>query len=140
MSYSTIIYDKKQNISVITLNRPAADNAINQQLAQEMADVCREANDDEVRVVVLTGAGDVFCGGSELAVPSGIASAIVMHIPDELSVVSVWRRTKDGTLIISVFSWTIYRLIVIFIMSIMPCWSVWGRTSAADIPSASSAV
>jgi len=77
MLYSTIIYDKKQNISVITLNRPAADNAINKQLAQEMADVCREANDDdEVRVVVLTGAGDVFCGGSELAVPCGVAAAL----------------------------------------------------------------
>ncbi len=77
MSYSTIIYDKRQNIAVITLNRPAADNVINQQLVQEMAEVCREVSeDDEVRVVIVNGAGDVFCGGSELSVPSGVASAI----------------------------------------------------------------
>jgi enoyl-CoA hydratase/carnithine racemase len=77
MSYSTIIYDKRQNIAVITLNRPAADNVISQQLAQEITEVCREVSqDDEVRIVVLTGAGNVFCSGSELAVPSGVASAI----------------------------------------------------------------
>jgi enoyl-CoA hydratase len=77
MSYSAIIYDKRQNIAVITLNRPAADNVISQQLAREMGDVCGEVGeDDEVRVVVLTGAGDFFCGGSELAVPSGVAAAV----------------------------------------------------------------
>ncbi|HEY40424.1 MAG TPA: hypothetical protein G4O18_01020 [Dehalococcoidia bacterium] len=77
MSYSAVICDKRQNFAVITLNRPESDNVINQQLAQEMVDICRELNEDEeVRVVVLTGAGGVFCGGSELAVPCGVAAAI----------------------------------------------------------------
>ena len=77
MSYSTIICDKRPNIAVITLNRPAAGNAINQQLAQEMNEVCREVSeDDDTRIVVLTGAGDVFCGGSEMAVPCGVAAAV----------------------------------------------------------------
>jgi enoyl-CoA hydratase len=78
VSYSAIIYDKRQNFAVITLNRPAADNVINQQLAREMADVCQEANeDDEVYVVIVTAAGSgAFCGGSELAVPCGVASAV----------------------------------------------------------------
>jgi enoyl-CoA hydratase len=77
MSDSAIIYDKRQNFAVITLNRPGAGNVINQQLAQEMAEVCQEINqDDEVRVIIVTGAGEVFCGGSELAVPCGVAVAV----------------------------------------------------------------
>ncbi len=77
MSYSVINYSKRQYVAVITLHRPQAGNVINQQLAQEMAEVCQEINqDDEVRVIVVTGAGEVFCGGSELAVPCGVAAAV----------------------------------------------------------------
>jgi len=77
MSYSVISYSKRQNFAVIILNRPEAGNAINQQLTQEMDEICQEINqDEEIRVVVITGAGDVFCGGSELTVPGGIAAAV----------------------------------------------------------------
>jgi len=77
MSYSVISYDKRPNFAVITLNRPEAGNAINQQLTQEMDEVCQEINQDEaVRVVVITGAGDVFCNGSELTLPRGVAAAV----------------------------------------------------------------
>jgi len=84
MSYSAIIYDKRQNFVVITLNRPSVDNVINQQLAQEMREVCQKVEqDDEVRVVIITGAGSgAFCGGSELAVPCGVAAAVAsLEIP-----------------------------------------------------------
>ena len=68
MTFSTIIYTKKDHIACITLNRPEADNVINQQLAQELEDVCRQINQDEdIYVVTLTGAGDkAFCKGSQL--------------------------------------------------------------------------
>ncbi len=68
MAYSTIIYTKREHIAALTLNRPQADNVINQQLAQELEEVCREINqDDNIYVVTITGAGDkAFCGGSEL--------------------------------------------------------------------------
>ena len=68
MPYSTIIYTKREHIADITLNRPEADNAINQQLAQELEEVCRGINqDDDIYVVIIAGAGDgAFCGGSEL--------------------------------------------------------------------------
>jgi len=68
MRYETIIYAKKDRVAQITLNRPAVDNVINRQLAHELEDICREINqDDDIYVVVITGAGDrVFCGGSEL--------------------------------------------------------------------------
>jgi len=68
MPYSAVIYTKKDHIAYITLNRPEADNIINQQLAQELDDVCRGINQDEdIYVVTLTGAGGkAFCGGSQL--------------------------------------------------------------------------
>jgi len=68
MPYTTIIYTKKDHIAQITLNRPEVGNIINQQLAQELEGVCRAINqDDDVYVVLLTGAGEgVFCRGSEL--------------------------------------------------------------------------
>lgn len=68
MSYSTVGYTKKDHIAYITLNRPEAGNIINLKLAQELEDVCRQINQDEdVYVVILTGAGDkAFCSGSEL--------------------------------------------------------------------------
>ena len=68
MPYSTILYTKKEHIATITLNRPREDNVINQQLAEELEEVCQQVNqDDTVYVVVITGAGDkAFCGGSEL--------------------------------------------------------------------------
>jgi len=68
MPYSTVVYTKKDHIAHITLNRPEADNIINQQLAQELGAVCCEiSQDDDIYVVTITGAGDkAFCGGSEL--------------------------------------------------------------------------
>lgn len=68
MSYSTVIYTKKDHIGSITLNRPEAGNSINLKLAQELEDICLKINqDDDVYVVTITGAGDkAFCIGSEL--------------------------------------------------------------------------
>ncbi|MBI2329508.1 MAG: enoyl-CoA hydratase/isomerase family protein [Chloroflexi bacterium] len=68
MAAATVIYTKKNHVARITLNRPETGNIINQQLAQELVDICRGINqDDDIYVVVITGAGDrVFCGGSEL--------------------------------------------------------------------------
>ncbi len=68
MSYATLIYFKKDHSAHITLNRPEVNNIINQQLAQEVEDICRQINrDDDIYVVIITGAGDrAFCCGSEL--------------------------------------------------------------------------
>lgn len=81
MSYSTVIYAKKDHIARVTLNRPDADNVVNRQLARELEDVCREVNqDDDIYVVIITGAGDKgFCGGGEVGesgAPYNVAAAI----------------------------------------------------------------
>jgi enoyl-CoA hydratase len=65
--FSFINFQKKDHIARITLNRPSAGNIIGVQMGQEVGEVCKEINgDDDVYVVVITGAGDVFCVGSEL--------------------------------------------------------------------------
>ncbi len=62
MAYNTVIYSKKNHVAHVTLNRPDAGNAINQQLAQELYEVCTRINqDDHVYVVIITGTGDNFC-------------------------------------------------------------------------------
>jgi len=68
MPYETIIYTQKEHVANITLNRPEVDNIVNQQLAQELEDICSTINqDNNIHVVVITGAGDrAFCVGSEM--------------------------------------------------------------------------
>jgi enoyl-CoA hydratase/carnithine racemase len=54
-------------IGTILLNRPHRKNAFTMAMIDEWADVLRRARtDDDVRVVVLTGAGDAFCSGVDL--------------------------------------------------------------------------
>jgi enoyl-CoA hydratase len=67
VSYSAVIYTKKDHIGSIILNRPEAGNSINLKLAQELEDVCLKINqDDDIYVVIITGAGDkAFCCGVE---------------------------------------------------------------------------
>lgn len=71
MAYTTIIYTQKDYIAHLTLNRPEVDNIINQQLAQELEDACRQINqNNDIYVVIITGAGDkAFCSGGELVSP-----------------------------------------------------------------------
>lgn len=68
MSYKSIIYEKKESVGSITLNRPDSGNAISAQLSHELADVCAHIkSDEEICVVTITGAGEHFCLGTELA-------------------------------------------------------------------------
>jgi enoyl-CoA hydratase/carnithine racemase len=66
--YETITYEVGEHIARITLNRPEARNALNDQMTGELLDAFGAAKtDDDVRVIVLTGAGDrAFCAGADL--------------------------------------------------------------------------
>ncbi|TDB87866.1 crotonase [Actinomadura sp. KC216] len=64
----TTLYSVDAGIARITLNRPDARNALNDQMIGELLDAFERAKaDDGVRVIVLTGAGDrAFCAGADL--------------------------------------------------------------------------
>lgn len=67
-SYATIQTSAHDGVLTITLNRPEALNAFNEQMSLELAAALRTAQrDDSVRCVVLTGAGRAFCSGQDLA-------------------------------------------------------------------------
>lgn len=62
----TLLFHSEQGVAWLTLNRPVAQNKVNLQMATELRDVCqRIRQDDDVRVAVLTGAGETFCVGDE---------------------------------------------------------------------------
>lgn len=70
-----VLYEKTpSHVARITLNRPTAANVIDAQMAQELADACRQADGDgDVHAVVIAGAGDVFCTGGETGVSASAA-------------------------------------------------------------------
>lgn len=66
--YQTLIYEKKERIGVLTINRPQRMNAISNELTSELKKFLDEIeNDDELRVLVITGAGDkAFVAGADI--------------------------------------------------------------------------
>lgn len=68
MAYSDILYDVQDRIATLTLNRPEKLNAFTGTMCNEMVAAFDEADaDDNVRAVVVTGAGRGFCAGADLS-------------------------------------------------------------------------
>ncbi|CAJ1495100.1 crotonase/enoyl-CoA hydratase family protein [[Mycobacterium] kokjensenii] len=68
MSDAAVLTERRGNVLLITLNRPEARNAVNGAVSAGLGDGLQQAqDDDEVRAVVITGAGDKsFCAGADL--------------------------------------------------------------------------
>ncbi len=72
MEYPDIIYTKEERIATITLNRPERMNAFSGAMIDSIQRALQDAAaDDEIRVIVLTGAGRGFCAGFDLKGSSG---------------------------------------------------------------------
>jgi enoyl-CoA hydratase/carnithine racemase len=68
MAYQTIKYEIAEQILTITLNRPDKLNAFNATMQQELIEAFDQADrDDEVRAIIVTGAGRGFCAGADLS-------------------------------------------------------------------------
>lgn len=68
MEYSDIRFECEDGIAVITLHRPASMNVFSAAMGDELGHVYRLCDqDDDVRVVVLTGSGDAFCAGADMS-------------------------------------------------------------------------
>ncbi len=67
MGFETILFEVTDGVATITFNRPDAANAMNPLCAREFSDVAILCDDDpQVRAIVLTGAGKMFCAGGDL--------------------------------------------------------------------------
>ena len=82
MGFENTLYEKEEGIATITINRPKALNALNKQAVQEISSRLDEAEEDEaVKVIVITGAGDKgFCVGLDLKSVRGISAVDGMNL------------------------------------------------------------
>ncbi len=67
MAYESIIFEKEDNIAIITFNRPEARNAVNNQVRAEFTAAIAEVEaDDDIMVLILTGSGKAFVSGVDI--------------------------------------------------------------------------
>jgi 2-(1,2-epoxy-1,2-dihydrophenyl)acetyl-CoA isomerase len=97
VEHETIALERRAHIAILTLNRPDRLNAINRVMMRELPDaVAAIKADDEIRALVVTGAGKGFCAGADLL---GAGQAVAGAAPelksqfdrlDEMSWVGRW--------------------------------------------------
>lgn len=92
---NTVLFDVKDRVCTLTLNRPKIMNAFNQQMIKEFQDALDRINSDkEINVVILEGAGGNFSSGADLSVRSLPLSAEDLH--DFMKSFGKWIQTiKD---------------------------------------------
>ena len=72
MEYETLLTDLAEGVMTVTLNRPDKLNAFNTVMSRELIDFFQRVNAmDEVRAIVVTGAGRAFCAGADISGGSG---------------------------------------------------------------------
>jgi len=67
MEYEGVLYEKKEGIATITLNRPDTLNALNAPMIESLLRAFADVDEDaQVKVAILTGAGRGFCSGADV--------------------------------------------------------------------------
>ena len=75
MSYETLLYEKGEGIGIVTLNRPDRLNALSFKLREELQHVFEQMEqDEEVKVVILTGGQKAFSAGADIKERAGLQS------------------------------------------------------------------
>ena len=81
-----LLYAVENGVATVTLNRPEQRNALNGELLAQLVEAVKRARDDEeVRALVLTGAGEkVFCAGADLGGFAADAALVEKHFASDL--------------------------------------------------------
>lgn len=84
MAYQTLLTELDKGILTVTFNRPERLNALNTTMAQELLAVLDEVDaNDDVRVLLVTGAGRGFCAGADLGGGSGTFDRSTEEVAEE---------------------------------------------------------
>ena len=85
MSYETVLYEVKEGVATVTLNRPDQRNALSAEMLAELSDALHQIkHDNAVRAMVLTGAGEkVFCAGADLGGFAADAALVHKHFASD---------------------------------------------------------
>jgi 3-hydroxypropionyl-coenzyme A dehydratase len=86
MDYEVVKYEVAEGVATVTLNNPEKRNMLSGQMLVELVDAMKTARDaEDVRAVVLTGAGDkVFCAGADLGGFSADVPLVSKHFATDL--------------------------------------------------------
>jgi len=67
MEFKTLLFDIRDNVAHITLNRPNEANSINEEMGKDLMHAALRCDEDpEIRAVLISGAGKIFSGGGDL--------------------------------------------------------------------------
>ena len=107
MEFETILYDKKDKVLTITLNRPERLNAFTGQMMDDLIDAFDKAGkDDEIRVIIVTGAGRGFCAGADLGAGANTFNREVRNNKGETEDIKdnpEWMRDGGGRTTLAIF-------------------------------------
>src|ERR1035437_1132164 len=93
MAYNTLKLELSGDIATITLNRPGKRNAITTEMMEDILGALGEIEMSAARVVILTGAGRVFCSGMDLEALKALATQAPMdNLEDSRRIARLFRR------------------------------------------------
>ena len=97
--FETVQYEIQENVALITMNRPERRNAMNLILNRELLEAFdQSAHDDQVRAVLITGAGQGFCSGADLTMfqplptPEQLKEIIISNYQPMMTVLGAMKK------------------------------------------------
>jgi 2-(1,2-epoxy-1,2-dihydrophenyl)acetyl-CoA isomerase len=88
----SVNFEVRNNVAYLTLNRPEAANALNLEMAQALEEASLKCEEDSnIRAVLMTGAGKLFCGGGDL---KSFAAQPAAELPGHLKKVTMYLHTS----------------------------------------------
>jgi 2-(1,2-epoxy-1,2-dihydrophenyl)acetyl-CoA isomerase len=83
MSYSTLLFEIRDSVARITLNRPDAANALNLDMSKDLMHAALQCSEDPaVRAVIITGTGRMFCAGGDLKSFAAQGEHLAYHLKE----------------------------------------------------------
>jgi 2-(1,2-epoxy-1,2-dihydrophenyl)acetyl-CoA isomerase len=83
MEFTTLLFDVRDNVAHITLNRPDAANSINEEMGKDLMYAALRCDEDpEIRAVLISGAGKIFSGGGDLKAFTAKGDQLPYHIKE----------------------------------------------------------